>query len=159
MKRFFIVLTIVFYEVFTLMASPAALNYDNLPKDKKFEALFTDFGNAYYVVKYPDIEHKNSKVDALKATKALYSYLKKVKNPNYDERLLKLLTGRCLYNFDEVKFSDVENDFNSLEKDFPENAEHHWIYGNLLATTGRTLDAKKELEDAEAFIRSLKAEE
>ena len=74
------------------------------------------------------------------------TFRKKKKNANYDERLLKLLTGRCLYNFDQVKFADVEKDFNSLEKDFPENAEHHWIYGNLLATTGKTLEAKNQLE-------------
>ena len=146
MKKLIIVLTLVLFEVCTLMASPAAINFENLPKDEKFEKLFTDFGNAYYSIKYPDISNKDSKKEELKIANALYSYLKKKKNANYDERLLKLLTGRCLYNFDQVKFADVEKDFNSLEKDFPENAEHHWIYGNLLATTGKTLEAKNQLE-------------
>ena len=146
MKKFLILIVFVFFCLFSVIANPAAINFDNLPKDKKFEALFLDFGNAYYAIKYPDIGHKDSKKDTLKAADSLYKYLKKKKNLNYDECLVKLLAGRCLYNYDEVEFADVESDFNSLEKEFPENAEHHWIYGNLLATTGKTLDAKNELE-------------
>ena len=40
----------------------------------------------------------------------------------------------------------MEKDYNDLEKDFPENAEHHWIYGNFPVSSGRTLDGNKQLE-------------
>lgn len=146
MKKFLLSVSVILFLVITAAASPAAINFDNLPKDEKFEALFLDFGNAYYSINYSDFNHKEEKKDDLKAANALYSYLKKKKKANYDERLLKLLVGRCLYNYDEVKFTDVENDFNALEKDYPENAEHHWIYGNFLVTTGKTLEGKNELE-------------
>ena len=146
MKKFILLLVIFFSCLFSVIATPAAINFENLPKDKKFEALFLDFGNAYYDIKYPDLEHKDSKKDALKTANSLYSYLKKKKNLNYDERLLKLLVGRCLYNFDEVKFDEVEKEFLNLQTDYPENAEPHWIYGNLLSTTGRTRDANNELK-------------
>ena len=146
MKRFLLSVFLVLSVIFTAAASPAAINFDNLPNDDKFQALFLDFGNAYYSISYSDFNNKDAKKDDLKAANALYSYLKKKKKANYDERLLKLLAGRCLYNYDEVKFSDVEKDFNSLEKVFPENAEHHWIYGNFLVSAGKTLDGKNELE-------------
>lgn len=146
MKKFLLSVSVILSLVFTAAASPAAINFDNLPKDDKFQALFLDFGNAYYSISYSDFNNKDAKKDDLKAANALYSYLKKKKKANYDERLLKLLAGRCLYNYDEVKFSDVEKDFNALEKDFPENAEHHWIYGNFLVSAGKTLDGKNELE-------------
>ncbi len=146
MKKFLLSVSVILFLVITAAASPAAINFDNLPKDEKFEALFLDFGNAYYSINYSDFNHKEEKKDDLKAANALYSYLKKKKKANYDERLLKLLVGRCLYNYDEVKFTDVENDYKALEKDYPENAEHHWIYGNFLVTTGKTLEGKNELE-------------
>ncbi len=146
MKKFLISVSVILVLIFTAAASPAAINFDNLPKDEKFQALFLDFGNAFNAISYSDFNHKEEKKDALKAANDLYSYLKKKKKANYDERLLKLLAGRCLYNYDEVSFSDVEKDFNALEKDFPENAEHHWIYGNFLVTVGKTLDGKNELE-------------
>ncbi len=146
MKKFLLSLSVILFVVFAAAASPAAINFDNLPKDEKFEALFLDFGNAYYSISYSDFTHKEEKKDDLKAANALYSYLKKKKKANYDERLVKLLAGRCLYNYDEIKFTDVEKDFNALEKDFPENAEHHWIYGNFLVSSGKTLEGKNELE-------------
>ena len=146
MKKFLLSVSVILFLVIAAAASPAAINFDSLPKDEKFEALFLDFGNAYYSINYSDFNHKEEKKDDLKAANALYSYLKKKKKANYDERLLKLLVGRCLYNYDEVKFTDVENDFNALEKEYPENAEHHWIYGNFLVTTGKTLEGKNELE-------------
>lgn len=146
MKKFLLSVSFILVLVFTAAASPAAINFDNLPKEEKFQALFLDFGNAFNAISYFDFIHKEEKKDALKAANDLYSYLKKKKKANYDERLLKLLVGRCLYNYDEVSFSDVEKDFNALEKDFPENAEHHWIYGNFLVTAGKNLDGKNELE-------------
>ena len=146
MKKFLLSVSFILVLVFTAVASPAAINFDNLPKDEKFQVLFLDFGNAFNAISYSDFNHKEEKKDALKAANDLYSYLKKKKKANYDERLLKLLAGRCLYNYDEVSFSDVEKDFSALEKDFPENTEHHWIYGNFLVTVGKTLDGKNELE-------------
>ena len=146
MKKFLLSVSVILTVVLTAAASPAAINFDNLPKDEKFEALFVDFGNAYYSINYSDFNNKDAKKDDLKAANALYSYLKKKKKANYDERLLKLLAGRCLYNYDEIKFTDVEKDFNALEKDFPENAEHHWIYGNFLVSSGKTLEGKNQLE-------------
>lgn len=146
MKKLLLSVIVFLSLVFSVAASPAAINFDNLPKDKKFEELFLDFGNSYNSISYSDFNNKDAKKDDLKAANALYSYLKNKKKLNYDERLVKLLAGRCLYNYDEVTFSDVEKDFNDLEKDFPENAEHHWIYGNFLATTSKTLDAINELE-------------
>ena len=146
MKKLLLSVIVFLSLVFSVAASPAAINFDNLPKDKKFEELFLDFGNSYNSISYSDFNNKDAKKDDLKAANALYSYLKNKKKLNYDERIVKLLAGRCLYNYDEVTFSDVEKDFNDLEKDFPENAEHHWIYGNFLATTSKTLDAINELE-------------
>lgn len=146
MKKIFLSAYIILSVIFIAAASPAAINFDNLPKDEKFQTLFLDFGNAYYSISYSDFNNKDAKKNDLKAANALYSYLKKKKKANYDERLLKLLAGRCLYNYDEISFSDVENDFNALEKDFPENAEHHWIYGNFLVSAGKTLEGKNELE-------------
>ena len=146
MKKLLLSVSVILSLIFTAAASPAAINFDRLPKDEKFEALLLDFGNAFYSISYSDFNNKDAKKDALKAAAALYSRLKKIKKANYDERLLKLLAGRCLYNYDEVTFSDVENDFKALEKDFPENAEHHWIYGNFLVSSGRTLEGNNQLE-------------
>lgn len=146
MKKFLLSVFVILSVVLSVAASPAAINFDNLPKDKKFDALFLDFGNAYNSISYSDFNNKDAKQNDLKAANALYSYLQKKKNKNYDERLLKLLVGRCLYNYDEVTFSGVEKDYNDLEKDFPEKAGHHWIYGNFLVSSGRTLDGNKQLE-------------
>lgn len=145
-RRFLAFFLIFAVCIFTLAASPAAVNFDNLSKDKKFETLLLDFGNAYYSIRYSDISNKNAKTKEIKAAKKLYSYLNFRKNLNYDERILKLLAARCLYNYDEVKFNKIQADFSEINAAFPEKAEHHWVYGNLLISMGRSTEGKNELE-------------
>ncbi len=129
-----------------LLSSPAAINFSNLPKDEKFKELFLAFGNAYQYIRYPDFQNKDSKKPALAAAENLYEYLQKQKRPSYDEELLKLLSMRCLYNYDEISSSEVEKAFFQLDKKYSNNAEHHWIYGNFLVTQGRTITGNDELE-------------
>ena len=76
MKKFLLSAIAFLSFIMTVAASPAAINFDNLPKDEKFEALFLDFGNAYNSISYSDFNNRDAKKDALKAANALYSYLK-----------------------------------------------------------------------------------
>lgn len=61
MKKFLIFLIVFLSVVFTAVASPAAINFDNLPKDEKFQALFLDFGNAFNAICDSDFNHKEEK--------------------------------------------------------------------------------------------------
>ena len=61
MKKFLLSVSVILFLVITAAASPAAINFDNLSKDEKFEALFLDFGNAYYSINYSDFNHKEEK--------------------------------------------------------------------------------------------------
>ena len=135
-KKYLLLVCITLFICSAAFATPAAINFENLPTDKKFSQLFLDFGNAYDYIRYPDFENKDAKKDQIKAAKNLYTFLKKKKKPNYDESLLQLLAARCLYNFDELDFPTVEKLFLKIDSNFPENPEHHWIYGNFLVTTG-----------------------
>ena len=132
MNKIVIILLISLISITQLIASPAAITFDNLPKDKNFEKLFLAFGNAYNYIKNSDLQDKNSKKDDLAAAKNLYEYLNKKKKTNYDEDLLKLLVMRCLYNYDEISSTKVEEVFSTINKKYSKNAEHHWIYGNYL---------------------------
>ena len=104
MKKLLIFVCVLLFISVSVFASPAAINFENLPKDEKFEKLFLDFGNFYNSIKYPDFKNKDTKKDALKAANSLYTYLQNKNKANYDECLLALLTGRCLYIFDDVEF-------------------------------------------------------
>ncbi|MBP5359465.1 MAG: hypothetical protein J6Y69_09860 [Treponema sp.] len=146
MKKLIMILCIVFVNVFVAMATPAAINFDNLPDDSKLNQMLVDFGNAYPAIKNPDFQNKNKKSAQLKAAKNLYNYLKKKKNTNYDEKLFQLLAARCLYNYDQIKSSDVTKLFSDIDSAYPEKAEHHWIYGNFLTSAGKTIDGNNELE-------------
>lgn len=129
-----------------IAASPAAINFDNLPKDEKFSRLFTGFENVYESICYSDFNHKDSKKEALAAADKLYRYLNGKRNLNYDENLSKLLVMRCLYNYDEITSAQIEKEFSKIEKAFPDNAEHNWIYGNYLVSAGKNLDGINKLE-------------
>ena len=50
MKKIFVVICLFFVIIYgNVLASPAALNFDNLPEgDATFEELFLAFGNAFY---------------------------------------------------------------------------------------------------------------
>ncbi|MBO7486281.1 MAG: hypothetical protein J6T84_09515 [Spirochaetaceae bacterium] len=146
MNKIVIILLISLISITQLIASPAAITFDNLPKDKNFEKLFLAFGNAYNYIKNSDLQDKNSKKDDLAAAKNLYEYLNKKKKTNYDEDLLKLLVMRCLYNYDEISSTKVEEVFSTINKKYSKNAEHHWIYGNYLISQGKTTFGKEELE-------------
>jgi len=145
MKRLCVFLSVVFLAL-NLWASPAAVNFDNLPNDEEFNSLLLDFGNAYQSIRYSDIQHKDEKKSQLEAAKALYEKLNAQKKPSYDEEVLKLLVMRCLYNYDEVTASQVESAFAKINKKYPKNAEHHWVYGNYLVSTGRSSEGKAQLE-------------
>ena len=147
MKKVLLFVAAVCVYASALVASPAAINFDNLPDDKKFEQLFLDFGNAYQSIRYPDFQHKDAKKEQLQAAKKLYSYLKNKKSANYDEKLLQLLAARCLYNYDQIKPKEVTALFSAIDKAYPECAEHHWIYGNFLVTAGNKIpDGYAELQ-------------
>ena len=146
MKKSLVAACIIVFAVYFVPASPAAIKFDNVMKNEKFDKILLDFGNAYYSIRYFDSTNKKAKKNDLKAANALYTYLLAENNLNYDEKLLELLTARCLYNYDELKYGDVEKIFTDLNKAFPEKSEHHWVYGNFLATTGKSLEAKSELE-------------
>ena len=146
MKKITFILLFTILLFTRLFASPAAINFDNLSDKKKFNNLTLDFVNAYDSISYPDFEHADSKKEDLQAAKKLHNYLKKQKKANYDEKLLDLLALRCLYNYDWVTFTEVEKLFTQLEEDYPDKPEHHWIYGNFLASSSKTLEGKKQLE-------------
>ena len=146
MKKSLLAAFIIAFAVYSLPASPAAVDFSNVRKNEKFDKLLLDFGNAYYSIRYSDLDNKKSKKNELKAAKAFYSYLSGEGSLTYDEKLLELLSARCLYNFNDTDFNSVEKIFTDLDKNFPEKSEHHWIYGNFLATTGKSLESKNELE-------------
>ena len=151
MKKVFIVICLLLVIIYgNVLASPAALNFDNLPEgDATFEELFLAFGNAFNAISYCDIQNKAEKLDELETAKNLLAYLdNKAQNQplNYDEEILSLLVMRCLYNFDEMSSEKIENLFLSLNEKYPDKAEHHWIYGNFVASIGNAIKAKTELE-------------
>ena len=151
MKKVFIVICLLLVIIYgNVLASPAALNFDNLPEgDATFEELFLAFGNAFNAISYCDIQNKAEKLDELETAKNLLAYLdNKAQNQplNYDEEILSLLVMRCLYNFDEMPSLKIENLFLSLNEKYPDKAEHHWIYGNFVASIGNAIKAKTELE-------------
>ena len=151
MKKVFIVICLLLVIIYgNVLASPAALNFDNLPEgDATFEELFLAFGNAFNAISYCDIQNKAEKLDELETAKNLLAYLdNKAQNQplNYDEEILSLLVMRCLYNFDEMPSLKIENLFLSLNEKYPDKAEHHWIYGNFVASMGNAIKAKTELE-------------
>ena len=152
MKKILFVITLLIGSLAKIAASPAAINFDNLPKNDKFQSLLLDFGNAYEAIKFPYVQSKALNVQApsrateLEAAKKLYEFLEKQKKSNYDMEVLKLLTMRCLYNFDELNSSKMEKEFSRINKKYSKNAEHHWVYGNFLVTAGKPVDGMKELE-------------
>ena len=129
-----------------VFASPAAINFDNLPQDEDFKGLYLSFEMSYNSIRNLDFQHKDSKRAYLDAAKNLYEYLNKKKKTNYDEDLLKLLTMRCLYNFEEIPSAQVEKFYSKIDKKYSKNAGQHWIYGNFLVSQGKTSDGRKELE-------------
>lgn len=150
MKKVLIVICLLLIIIYgNVLASPAALNFDNLEGDTTFEELFLAFGNAFNAISYCDIQNKAEKLDELETAKNLLAYLdNKAQNQplNYDEEILSLLVMRCLYNFDEMPSLKIENLFLSLNEKYPDKAEHHWIYGNFVASMGNAIKAKTELE-------------
>ena len=146
MKKYLSICFTILFCLKSLSASPAAINFSNLPKNEKFNELFLAFGNAYQYIRYPDFQNKDSKKTELEAAKNLYEYIKNQKKTNYDEELLKLLSMRCLYNYDEISSSEVEKVFLKIDKKYSNNAEHHWIYGNFLVTQSRIIAGNDELE-------------
>ncbi|MBO4319333.1 MAG: hypothetical protein J5857_02570 [Treponema sp.] len=162
MKKLIMIFCIALLNVFAAMATPAAINFDNLPDDSKLSQLLVDFGNAYPAIKNPDLQNKDKKASQLKSAKNLYNYLKKKKKANYDEKLFQLLAARCLYNFDQIKSSEITKLFSDIDSAYPEKAEHHWIYGNYLTSACKTIEGNNELEKymemkdyyiSEAFIQ------
>lgn len=133
-----------------LAASPAAINFDNLPKDKSFEQYFVGFLNEYDTLRYPVIKKDDGNLPNIETAQVLYKTLRKIKKPNYDESLLKFLVARCLYNYDKVDSSEVESQYADLEKNHPEKAEHHWIYANYLQTT---IENVKALDQFETYMK------
>ena len=130
-----------------LFASPAAINFENLPQDEDFKGLYLAFEMSYDSIRTLDFQHKDSKTAYLDAAENLYGYLNKKKKTNYDEDLLKLLTMRCLYNFDKIPSAQVENFYSKIDKKYSKNAGHHWIYGNFLISQGKTSAGRDELEN------------
>ena len=149
MKKIFVICLLLVIIYGNVLASPAALNFDNLEGDTTFEELILAFGNAFNAISYCDIQNKAEKLDELETAKNLLAYLdNKAQNQplNYDEEILSLLVMRCLYNFDEMPSLKIENLFLSLNEKYPDKAEHHWIYGNFVASMGNAIKAKTELE-------------
>lgn len=130
-----------------MFASPAAINFDNLPQDEDFKGLYLAFELSYNSIRNLEFQKKDTKSAYLSSAKNLYEYLNKKKKTNYDEDLLKLLTMRCLYNFDEITSEQVEASFLKIEKKYSKNAGHHWIYGNFLVSQGNVTAGREELEN------------
>ncbi len=143
-----VLLTVAFFVICLVQAfsSPAAIDFLKLPRDEKFIAYFQDFiENSYDSLRNADI-NKESKVDLLKKTENFYSYLQSIDKKDYDLLLLKLLLMRCLYNYDVISSAKIEEEVDYLNKNFPKKAEHHWIYGNFLVTSGKNVQGCKEIE-------------
>ena len=125
-------------------ASPAAIDFSKLPQDGQFNSLLLGFENAYGAIRLRDFQ--DDRTEEVAAAEGLYGYLRKLKKENYDVRLLRLLVMRCLYNYDKIPAKTVEKEFVKLGKDFPDRAEHHWIYGNYLVSAGSAVDGLQELQ-------------
>lgn len=146
MKKVIFVLLLMIVVLVSVMATPAAINPSNLPHDESFNDGCGDFLRAYESIKFPALENNKVSSSVIRKVKRFYKTLNKIKNPNYDESLLKLLVMRCLYNFDEVSSTEIDSFFDEIDKKNPEKAEHHWIYGNYLSTTLQTAKGLKEHE-------------
>lgn len=129
-----------------VLASPAAINFENLPQDEDFKGLYLAFELSYDSIRNLEFQHRDSKTAYLDAAENLYEYLNKKKKTNYDEDLLKLLTMRCLYNFDKIPSAQVEKFYSKIDKKYSKNAGQHWIYGNFLVSQGKTSAGREELE-------------
>ena len=129
-----------------VLASPAAINFENLPQDEDFKGLYLAFELSYDSIRNLEFQHRDSKMAYLDAAENLYEYLNKKKKTNYDEDLLKLLTMRCLYNFDKIPSAQVEKFYSKIDKKYSKNAGQHWIYGNFLVSQGKTSAGREELE-------------
>lgn len=145
-KNMYFMLTMTFILSVNLFANPAAIDFNKLSKDSKLKELSNDFLEVYNSICFPDYMHKDEKSDDLLVANNLFEYLSKKTKTNYDDQLLKLLAMRCLYNFDEITQDQMKETFNFLEEKYSKKAEHHWIYGNYLASTGLSIKGKNELE-------------
>ncbi|MCQ2593068.1 MAG: hypothetical protein MJ188_09835 [Treponema sp.] len=142
MKKCFISVVISTLLFSGLFASTWAINGSCLPSnDEKFAEYSNQF--LYY---FNEIRswHPNILPEASVATENLHTYLTTLKNPNYDTQLLQLLTMRCLYNVDKVSANQITDFVNKLNAEFPDRAEHHWIYANFWTTTTHSSDAIDE---------------
>lgn len=146
MKKKFFVAVILSVVIFASSASPAAIDFRELSKEEKFTQLFGDFLKVYPELKLPNMAKKNSLAKEIETSKKLYDFLENKKETSYSEDLLKLLVMRCLYNFDAVNSDSVLKAFSSIDHNYGERAEHHWIYGNFLVTSSKNVNGKKELE-------------
>ena len=150
MKKLILLLSVFLIILTHLSANPAALNFDNLANDEKFESLLLDFLDAYPYIKFSDYQNKESHNEQIENTEKLYNFLENKKNLNYDEKLLQFLCARCLYNFDLLSYEEVFSLFTKIDFDYPNNAYHHWIYGNFLASVGS--EANKGLKELEKYM-------
>jgi len=145
MKKIYALILIVSIAVSGVFSNPYAIDYSKLPQDEECMQLVDDFLSSYnYICQY-SFDHLEDYKNYFLTAETLYNYLCKIKKPNYDEELLKLLTLRCIYNSDQVQFKDVEKLFKKINKKYSKNAEHHWIYGNFLVTCGRAESGQEEL--------------
>lgn len=140
----------VIFAIFGLsysFASPAAVDFSKLPQDEKFTEHMQYFlSKGYYSLRgaSPD---KETKAEQLQKTESFYNYLQSLPKTDYNERVLKLLLMRCLYNYDVVSSSEIQKEVDFLNKNYKKNAEHHWIYGNFLVSSGKTVTGRDELEE------------
>lgn len=146
MKKFILLLCSLFVVGSLSFASPAALNFSNLSEERLPMDQYLMFINYYEVLKYPGMQIDEEFEKVLVNTEKFNESLKKLKKPNYDESLLRLIVLRCLYNYDRVTAKDVEDFYNALNKKYKNKAEHHWVYGNYLGTTFSNLKAMKEMQ-------------
>lgn len=146
MKKIVLIVALSTLALVQAFTSPAAVDFSRLPKDEKFSAYMMDFVNkSYYQIRNPS-QNKEDKSSQIKATEEFYNYLNSAGNVDYNQRVLKLLLMRCLYNYDVLSSSKIQEEFDYLEKNFSDNAEHHWVYGNFLLSTGKNVAGRNELE-------------
>lgn len=146
MKKFILLLCSLFVIGSLSFASPATLNFSNLSEERLPMDQYVMFMNYYEVLKYPAMQVDEEFEKALVNAEKFNESLKKLKKPNYDESLLRLIVLRCLYNYDRVTSKDVEDFYNALNKKYKNKAEHHWVYGNYLGTTFSNLKAMEEMQ-------------
>lgn len=151
MKKVFVLILLSLSMAIPAFSNLKAVNGDKLPlKDEVFSEKSTLFmENFNYSSDYHfDWRFNKPKEQVIDEVKDFYEYLGTVKKSNYDVKLLRLITMRCLYNLDAISSDEIKDYADQLKKKYKKDFRTWWIYGNFLSTTTLISDAYDEFMEA-----------